>query len=451
MNTPQPVPLSAPGSSARPSPGLARPVVVSADGKLTRGEVGSTAAPEVSVVMPCLNEADTLAACIRKAWAGLQEAGVRGEVIVADNGSDDGSQAIARAEGARVVAVTQRGYGAALMGGIEAAQGDFVVMGDADESYDFGEIPALVARWKRGADVVQGCRLPAGGGRVAPGAMPVLHRWIGNPMFTRLARLWFQAPIHDIYCGLRGFTKTAYRRMALRSVGMEFATEMIIKASALGMRIDETPITLHPDGRKAHAPHLKTFRDGWRTLRFFLVMTPRWLFLAPSMVLLAAGAAGYALVFSGVAIGPARFDAHTLVVSSLLALCGMHALWTALAAKTFAVREGLAPPHAGIERLFRWLKLERALVASAVVGLAGVGLIAVAAGRWAQAGFGALDYGATMRLVVPGATMALAAFQSAMSSFFVSLLGMSRRPALLAGPGAPVGAIQPAESQRAAA
>ncbi|MEM7680457.1 MAG: glycosyltransferase family 2 protein [Planctomycetota bacterium] len=406
------------------APRLDRPVVVEPD------RPAGVAGPEVSVVMPCLNEADTLAACIRKAWHGLEQAGVAGEVVVADNGSTDGSQAIARAEGARLIDVDQRGYGAALMGGIDAARGAFVVMGDADESYDFGEIPALVAGWKRGADLVQGCRLPAGGGRVAPGAMPVLHRWIGNPMFTRLARLWFRAPIHDIYCGLRGFSKSAYRRLALRSVGMEFATEMIIKASALGLRIDEVPITLHPDGRKAHAPHLKTFRDGWRTLRFFLVMTPRWLFLAPSMVLLALGVLGYALVFSGITIGPARFDAHTLVVSSLLALCGMHALWTALSAKTFAVREGLAPPHAGIERLFRWFNLERALVASAVAGAVGVGLIATTAGRWAAGGFGSLDYGSTMRLVVPGATLALAAFQSALSSFFVSLLGMSRlRPA----------------------
>ena len=234
--------------------------------------------------MPCLNEADTLAICIEKAQRAMREAGIEGEVIVADNGSTDGSQEIAQRLGARVVPVTEKGYGNALMGGIRAARGKFVIMGDADDSYDFLEIPKFVAKLRDGHDLVQGCRLPSGGGKVMPGAMPTLHRWWGNPMFSWLVQRMFRAPIHDVYCGLRGFTKQLYNRLDLRCTGMEFATEMIIKSSLFEVDIAEVPTTLHPDGRKAHAPHLRTFRDGWRTLRFFLMYSPRWLFLVPGMM-----------------------------------------------------------------------------------------------------------------------------------------------------------------------
>jgi glycosyltransferase involved in cell wall biosynthesis len=258
---------------------------------------------ELSVVMPCLNEADTLASCIRKARRGMEGASIAGEVIVADNGSTDDSPAIARNEGARVVPVTARGYGAALMGGIDAARGRFIIMGDADDSYDFGEVPKFVERLREGYELVQGCRLESGGGRVLPGAMPRLHRWLGNPMFSRIARTWFRAPVHDIYCGLRGFTKELYQRLDQRCTGMEFATEMIIKASLAQARIAEVPITLHPDGRKSHPPHLKTFRDGWRTLRFFLMCTPRRLFFRPGLILVVAGLAGYTLAMPGLTLG----------------------------------------------------------------------------------------------------------------------------------------------------
>jgi glycosyltransferase involved in cell wall biosynthesis len=229
----------------------------------------------------------------------LRENKIAGEVIVADNGSTDGSQTIATRLGARVVPVGARGYGNALMGGIAAARGRFIIMGDADDSYDFLEIPAFVEQLRAGFDLVQGCRFPSGGGTIAPRAMPFLHRWCGNPLFSRLVRWWFKAPVHDVYCGLRGFTKAFYERLEQRCTGMEFATEMIIKASLYRTRITEIPITLQPDGRKSHPPHLKTFRDGWRTLRFFLMYSPRWLFLMPGFLLMVLGCLGYGIAMLG--------------------------------------------------------------------------------------------------------------------------------------------------------
>src|SRR6266496_1451581 len=248
---------------------------------------------EVSVVMPCLNEADTLEACIAKAQRALGEHRISGEIIVADNGSTDGSQAIATRMGARLVHVEAKGYGNALMGAIAAARGRFVIMGDADDSYDFLQLPRFVNKLREGFELVQGCRLPAGGGTVLPGAMPFLHRWWGNPMFSLFARWWFGAPVNDVYCGLRAFRKDFYQRLDQRCTGMEFATEMIIKSSLYHAKIAEMHIPLHPDGRKAHAPHLITFRDGWRTLRFFLMYSPRWLFLHPGILLIVLGILGY--------------------------------------------------------------------------------------------------------------------------------------------------------------
>jgi glycosyltransferase involved in cell wall biosynthesis len=273
--------------------------------------------PEVSVVMPCLNEADTLAVCIEKALRALRESKILGEIIVADNGSTDGSPAIAIRSGVRLVHIEAKGYGNALMGGIAAAHGKFIIMGDADDSYDFLEIPRFVEKLREGYDLVQGCRLPAGGGTIMPGAMPMLHRWWGNPMFSFLTRWWFKAPFHDVYCGLRGFRKDFYNRLAQRCTGMEFATEMIIKASLYSARIAEIPITLHPDGRKVHPPHLKTFRDGWRTLRFFLMCSPRWLFLMPGILLILAGLVGYGIAMPGLTFREITFDAHTLLFASL--------------------------------------------------------------------------------------------------------------------------------------
>ncbi len=382
---------------------------------------------EVSVVMPCLNEADTLATCIRKARRALTESNIAGEVIVADNGSTDGSQAIAVREGARLVSVEARGYGNALMGGIAAARGKYVIMGDADDSYDFVEVPRFVAKLREGFDLVQGCRLPAGGGRVMPGAMPFLHRWWGNPMFSVMARRWFGARrIHDVYCGLRGFTKDFYARLHQRCTGMEFATEMIIKASLYGERIAEVPITLHPDGRKTHAPHLKTFRDGWRTLRFFLMYCPRWLFLIPGALLVLLGLVGYAVAMPGLQLSGVSFDAHTLLFASLALLCGYQSILFHIFAKTFAISEGLMPEDPLMTRFYRVATLERGLIAASVALLVGCGLLLAAVNQWRLVSFGNLDYARTMRLVVPGVTMTALAFQTILSSFFASVLGMRR-------------------------
>jgi glycosyltransferase involved in cell wall biosynthesis len=381
----------------------------------------------LSVVMPCLNEADTLATCIRKARSAFDDAEIAGEIVVADNGSDDGSVEIAKELGARVVHVEERGYGSALMGGIQAARGPFVLMGDADDSYDFLEIPKFVEKLREGFDLVQGCRLPSGGGRVLPGAMPFLHRWLGNPMLSALARLMFRAPVRDAYCGMRGFTKAHYERLDQRCTGMEFATEMIIKSSLHDVRIAEVPITLHPDGRKSHGPHLRTFRDGWRTLRFFLLYSPRWLFLLPGLVLVLAGLLGYALVLSGATVLGAKLDAHTLLVASLSLLMGFQSVLFALFSKTFAISVGLMPEDSRLDRFYEYATLERGLLIGGVALVVGVGLIAGTALHWQSTGFGPLDYPRSMRWVIPGVTLAALGFQTILSGFFVSILGMSRR------------------------
>ena len=382
---------------------------------------------DISVVIPCLNEADTLEDCVLRAQKGIAEAGALGEVIVADNGSSDESVAIAERLGARVEHVPEPGYGSALMGGIAAARGGFIVMGDADGSYDFLQIPRFWAKHREGFDLVQGCRLPAGGGTVEPGAMPWLHRWVGNPALTFLARRMFRIPIHDIYCGLRGFSAELYRTLGQRCTGMEFAVEMIIKSSLRQSTIAEIPITLHPDGRKTHAPHLRTFRDGWRTLRYFLLFSPRWLFLIPGILLCLLGLAGYGLVYSGAQLGEARLGAHTLLFASLALLCGYLSMLFGVFARTFATIEDMTPPSAPLEGLFRVVNLERCIVASFLGFVVGAGLLVGSFLQWRDVEFGDLDYGRTMLWVIPGVTIFTLSFLTLLSGFFVSLLGMGRK------------------------
>jgi glycosyltransferase involved in cell wall biosynthesis len=382
---------------------------------------------EVSVVMPCLNEADTIEACIEKAQRALCEHHISGEIIVADNGSTDRSQAIATRMGARVVHVEAKGYGNALMGGIAAAHGKFVIMGDADDSYDFLAIPRFVEKIREGFDLVQGCRLSSGGGKVLPGAMPFLHRWWGNPMFSFLVRWMFRAPIHDVHCGMRAFTKELYTRLDQRCTGMEFASEMIIKASLFGAKIAEIPITLYPDGRKSHSRHLKTFRDGWRHLRFYLMFSPRWLFMMPGLLLILLGLLGYGLAMPGMTVKGVNFDMHTLLFASLAILCGYQAILFAIFTKAFAISEGLMPADRRVTQFFKLVNLERGLIVASLALFIGLTLLLAAVNQWRLANFGHLDYARTMRLVIPGMTLTALGFQTVLSSFFASILGMHRR------------------------
>ncbi|HUE61257.1 MAG TPA: glycosyltransferase family 2 protein [Acidimicrobiales bacterium] len=394
--------------------------------EITSGTAEEPRGVEVSIVLPCLNEADTIAACVAEAQRAMAEHDVEGEIIVADNGSTDESVAIALAMGGRVIDVEAPGYGSALMGGIAEARGTYVVMGDADASYDFSEVPNFLFKLREGNALVMGCRLPSGGGHVAPGAMPPLHRWIGNPVLTRLARWWFHAPVHDVYCGMRGFTKALYDRLDLRSTGMEFATEMVIKASLYDERITEIPITLRPDGRTSHAPHLKTFRDGWRTLRFFLMYCPAWLFLIPGGLLIAIGALGYAVALPSLTLDGVNFSAHTLLFASLSVILGYQSIVFGLFTKVFAISEGLLPADRRLNRFFQYAKLERGLLLGAVTALIGIGLLLSRFSEWAGTKFGPLNYAHTMRWVIPGATLVVLGFQTIWSSFYVSILGLRR-------------------------
>lgn len=381
---------------------------------------------EVSVVMPCLNEADTLETCIRKCLTAYKDANINGEVVIADNGSTDDSVKIAERLGVRVEHVARPGYGSALMGGIAAAKGKYILMGDADDSYDWLELPKFVEKLREGYDLVQGCRLPTGGGTVLPGAMPVTHRWIGNPMFSAMVRKWFGAPIHDVYCGMRGFTRTLYDRLEQQCTGMEFATEMIIKSSLRKEKIAEVPITLHPDGRVSHPPHLNTVRDGWRTLRFFLMYSPRWLFMYPGILLIMLGVAGFALALPGCAFHGVGFDAHTLIYATLAVLCGHQALLFATFTKIFAMNEGLVPEDRRVRAFFRVVNLERGLAVSLATLLIGIWMLLKLFLQWKGGGFGALDYATTMRLAIPGAALVALSVQNALGGFFIGILGMKR-------------------------
>jgi len=382
---------------------------------------------ELSIVLPCLNEAETLPSVIAKAQRALSGAGIHGEIVVADNGSTDGSREIAERLGARVVPVAERGYGAALMGGIAAARGEYVLMADADDSYDLAEAPKFLEPLRRGAELVQGCRLPSGGGRVEAGAMPFLHRVWGNPMFSRMVRRWFHAPIHDVHCGMRAFRRDLFDRLQLRCTGMEFASEMVIKAALAGAKMEEVPITLHRDGRTTHPPHLKTFRDGWRHFRFYLMLSPRWLFLQPGIVLILLGILGYALAMPRARIFGATLDVHTLLFASLALICGYQSVLFAVITKVFAIEEGLLPRDLRLDRLYPVVTLEKGVAVGTVAMLSGVALLVVSILQWRAAGFGNLDYEKTMRWVIPGVTLTALGFQTILSSFFLSILGLRRR------------------------
>jgi glycosyltransferase involved in cell wall biosynthesis len=388
---------------------------------------------ELSIVMPCLDEAETLATCIRKARGWLERAGVAGEVVVADNGSTDGSQAIAEAEGARVVPVAAKGYGNALMGGIREARGRYVVMGDADDSYDFSDLDAFLERLRAGDDLVMGNRFRGG---IAPGAMPWSHRYIGNPVLSGIGRLFFHAPVGDFHCGLRGFRRDAIVALDLRTTGMEFASEVVVRSCLAGLRISEVPTTLSPDGR-TRPPHLRSFRDGWRHLRFLLLYSPRWLFFYPGLVMFAVGlVATTALTIGPVSVGSLQFDVGTLVYAAALTICGYLTVLFALLTKTYAVQEGFLPANRTYRRVQRWLTLERGLAVGAA--LVAFGLVAAVASflRWRESGFGNLDPSQTIRTVVPSMLGFVLGLQTLVAALFVSILSIRRSPPV------PVGAAE---------
>ena len=380
---------------------------------------------ELSIVMPCLNEEETVGICVRKAMAALREAAIAGEVIVADNGSTDGSIERAQAEGARVVNIPDRGYGNALKGGILASRGAYVLMADSDDSYDFGHAPRFVEQLRAGSDLVMGNRFRGG---ISPHAMPFLHRYLGNPVLTGIGRLFFKSPCGDFHCGMRAMRKDSFERMDIRSTGMEFASEMVVKASLLQMKISEVPTTLNPDGR-THPPHLRTWRDGWRHLRFLLMYSPRWLFLYPGMFLVTFGLFGCMLLLPGrFVFHGIGFDVHTLLYAFVAILLGFQLIAFAAFTKIFAITEGLLPEDPRLTRIFRWVTLETGLLVGGSLTLLGLAGSVLAVSGWAQKSFGALDIEHTLRIVMPSVFALTMGVQITFSSFFLSILGLRRRP-----------------------
>jgi glycosyltransferase involved in cell wall biosynthesis len=379
---------------------------------------------ELSIVMPCLNEAETVAVCVRKARGWLDANAVAGEVVVADNGSTDGSQKLATEAGARVVPVAERGYGAALAEGFAAAKGRYVIMGDADDSYDFSNLMPFLAKLREGNQLVMGNRFAGG---IAKGAMPRLNFYVGNPILSFAGRAFFRSPCRDFHCGLRGFDREAILGLRLQTTGMEFASEMVVKATLARLRIVEVPTTLRPDGR-SRAPHLRPWRDGWRHLRFLLLYSPRWLFLLPGLGLMSVGAVIFAAVLPGpVSFFGATLDIHTLLAGAGFIVIGFQAIVFGMLTKVFAITEGLLPEDLQLNRLFRYITLETGLVAGSLLVLAGLVGCVEALWGWRGVGFGMLEASHTMRLFIPSVTACIVGSQTVMASFYLSILGLRRK------------------------
>lgn len=380
---------------------------------------------ELTILMPCLNEAETLGTCVRKAMDYLARSGVAGEVLVADNGSTDGSQAIAESLGARVVAVPERGYGAALIAGIAAARGRYVIMGDSDDSYDFTGLDPFVTKLREGYELVMGNRFR---GDIKPGAMPPLHRYLGNPVLSTIGRVFFGSPVGDFHCGLRGFSRGAMRRLELRAPGMEFASEMVVKATVQGLRITEVPTTLSPDGR-SRPPHLRSWRDGWRHLRFLLVFCPRWLFLYPGAGLFLAGlVAMLALLPGPLRLGGLTFDVHTLLYASGAMVMGFQAVQFWAFARIYGAQQGVVPEEKRLTALLSRFGLEPALITAGLLVVLGLGLGVSAVVIWGAERFGPLPGMGAMRVTIASVTAMVLGLQLAFGAFFVALLGMMRSP-----------------------
>jgi glycosyltransferase involved in cell wall biosynthesis len=379
---------------------------------------------ELSVVLPCLNEAETVVECVREARRTLDRMGLRGEVLIADNGSVDGSPELARSAGARVVDVPMPGYGAALLGGIEAARSEFIVMADADGSYDLGDLEPFVAALRNGADLVMGNRFEGG---IEAGAMPKLHRLVGNPVLSWLGRLFFRSPVRDFHCGMRAFRRSSIRALNLRTTGMEFASEMIVKATLAHDRIEQVPTRLAPD-RRSRPPHLRTWRDGWRHLRFLLLYSPRWLFLYPGCALILVGSVlGTVLLFGPLDLGAFTLDVNSLLYSAVAVIVGFQSVLFSALAAAFAVNAGLRPTSQRVDRLFRHATLEKGLLLGSVLLLTGLGISVYALFTWDASRFGALDTSTSFRIVIPAVTAIILGFETILSSFLFSVLALHRR------------------------
>ena len=379
---------------------------------------------ELSVVMPCLNEARTVAICIGKALGFFERHQVRGEVVIADNGSTDGSQKIAEEAGARVVAVVARGYGNALMGGFRAARGRFIIMGDADDSYDFSSLEGFLEKLREGYQLVMGNRFRGG---IDPGAMPIHHRYLGNPVLTGIGRLFFRSKCGDFHCGLRGFHRDILEILDLRTTGMEFASELVVKSELHRLKICEVPTRLAKDGR-GRPPHLNSWRDGWRHLRFLLLYCPRWLFIYPGLASFALGLALFAWLLPGARqLGGVEFDVHTLLWGAGFILLGVQALSFGVFSKLFAISEGLVPPDPPLQSRLEKLPLEVGILSGLLFVALGIGGALAAVEVWRASGYGHLEVRQTLRIVIPAVTLTLLGGQTILASFFLSLLQLGRR------------------------
>ena len=390
----------------------------------TRAHTVTEEAIELSIVMPCLDEAETLATCIEKAKSFLERYEICGEVIVADNGSEDGSRSIAESSGAILVNVPERGYGSALIGGIASAHGKYVIMGDADDSYDFSALEPFVEKLRDGYELVMGNRFKGG---IEPGAMPALHRYVGNPLLSGIGRLFFRNHIGDYHCGLRGLNKEAIERLDLQTTGMEFASEMVVKASLNGLRIAEVPTTLSPDGR-SRPPHLRSYRDAWRHLRFLLIFSPRWLFFYPGITIALLGTVAMIWLMTGpIRIGGIGFDINTMLYAALLIIVGVQTIYFAIFSKVYGVSVNLIPSNDIIDRFQRIFTLERGLAVGGILSLAGIGGLVYAIVFWGEKTFGSLVPSDMMRITIPSLTLTLIGVQTIFASFFLTILNLKRK------------------------
>lgn len=387
---------------------------------VTTIRAASTRPLELTILMPCLNEAETLAICIGKAKAFLDKAQISGEVLIADNGSTDGSQQIAAARGARVVQVARKGYGAAILGGIAAARGRFIIMGDADDSYDFGALEAFVSRLRDGADLVMGNRFQGG---IESGAMPPLHRYLGNPVLSFVGRLFFGIKTGDFHCGLRGFNTESIRKLDLQTTGMEFASEMVVRGALAGLRIEEVPTTLKPDGR-SRPPHLRTWRDGWRHLKFLLVYNPRWMFFIPGTVLCCLGTLFAALLVFGPlrVIDNLSLDLNTFVAACFMVVTGVQLITFGAISRYYAEITGILPRSRHSGWLIRTISTDRLAANAGICFAGGILFFGYAVLRWAHLGFGPLNDSEIPRIVVLGLSLIVISFQAFFSAFLLGVL-----------------------------